>query len=216
MPLIARPGWVSRTRLGSLRIDAITGVATSPMIWTSPRFSASSAACASGYSLNTKWSTLGLPLPVVRVGIQHDLVALTPLAEDEGPGADRMVAEILAGFRRRRGADHAVPNHRQAGEQGGRRLLHLELHRAVVDGAIGRDGAIGEVGQVLHRTGVADVVRVVFLQLSIHVAISAWALNGVPSWIVDALAQVEGVGQPSAETSQLCARPGSTSTVPGL
>ena len=34
--------------------EAITGVATSPMTCTSPRFSASNAACESGYSLNTR------------------------------------------------------------------------------------------------------------------------------------------------------------------
>src|SRR2546430_17414047 len=47
-----------------------------------------------------------------------------------------------------------------------RSLPHLQFDRGVVHGAIRRDGAIGEVGQVLHRPRIADVVRVVLVERS--------------------------------------------------
>ena len=59
------PGKFVRYVVEELRSDGekvgTIELATSPMICTSPRFSASSAACASGYSLKTIWSTFGLP-----------------------------------------------------------------------------------------------------------------------------------------------------------
>jgi hypothetical protein len=133
------------------------------------------------------------PAPVVLVGLQDDLVVVAPLLEHEGPGADGIVAEVLAGLDRRLRADHAVPDHGKAGEEGRESMLELERDGVVVDRLVGIDGAIGEVDVAFDRTGVVDRVRVAFLQ-AVEALHEALGIEGRAVMEGDALAQVEGVG----------------------
>ncbi len=136
-----------------------------------------------------------LAAPVVGIGVENDLVALSVLLEDERTGAHRVVAEVLLVLGDRGGADDAVPYHGEVGRERARDLLEFEDDSIVVGSRVADDGAIGIIDEALDRTGVEDGVGIGLVEQALDRLDVARPVEGRAIVEGHAFAQVERVGE---------------------